>query len=104
MNDVTQLLHAMANGDPDAGDRLIPLVYDELRRMAARKFPPGGPDMTLEPTALVHEAWLKLGGTEMKGYRNRGHFFATAATAMARFWSTARGGVTQSAMAAARNA
>lgn len=82
MNDVTQLLHAMGRGDPDAVEQLIPLVYDELRRMASRKLPPGTPDTTLEPTALVHEVWLKLGGVEMNGYRNRAHFFATAATAM----------------------
>ncbi len=82
MNDVTQLLHAMANGDTAAGDRLIQVVYDDLRQMAARRIVPGAADQTLEPTALVHEAWLRLGGEQMGGWRSRAHFFATAATAM----------------------
>jgi RNA polymerase sigma factor (TIGR02999 family) len=81
VNDVTQLLHAMANGDATAGERLIPLVYEELRQMAARRMAPGG-DHTLQPTALVHEAWLRLGGDQMGGWRSRSHFFATAATVM----------------------
>ena len=72
----------MAEGDPDAGDQLIPLVYEELRRMAAQRMLPGGGESTLQPTALVHEVWLRLGGSEMAGWQNRGHFFASAATAM----------------------
>ncbi len=82
VNDVTHLLHAMANGDADARDRLIPMVYEELRQMAARRLVPGAGDQTLQPTALVHDAWLRMGGDQMGGWRNRGHFFATAATVM----------------------
>src|SRR5262249_20903713 len=65
-----------------AGERLINLVYDELRRMAASRMRGGGTDHTLQPTALVHETWLRLGGDQPGGWENRGHFFATAATAM----------------------
>lgn len=72
----------MADGDSAAGEQLIPLVYDELRRMAAQRMPEGGGGQTLQPTALVHEVWLRLGGSEMGGWQTRGHFFATAATAM----------------------
>jgi RNA polymerase sigma factor (TIGR02999 family) len=83
VDDVTQLLHAMAKGDTAAGERLIPLVYHELRQMAARRMAPGSADHTLQPTALVHEAWLRMGGDQMGGaWRSRGHFFAVAATAM----------------------
>lgn len=82
VNEVTQLLQAMADGHAEAGDRLIPLVYEELRQMAARRIVSGGGDLTLQPTDLVHEAWLRLGGDHMRGWRNRGHFFATAATVM----------------------
>ena len=82
VNDVTQLLHAMAGGDRDAGDRLIPLVYEELRRMAARRIAPGFADQTLQPTALVHDAWLRMGADHMTGWRSRAHFFAVAATVM----------------------
>ena len=82
MNDVTQLLQAMTEGDSEAGEKLIPLVYDELRRMAAQRMAPGTADETLQPTALVHEAWLRLGADRMGGWNNRAHFFATAATAM----------------------
>ena len=72
----------MANGDPGAADRLIEEAYTELRRMAARRISPGGGDQTLQPTALVHEAWLRLGGDQMRGWNNRAHFFAATATAM----------------------
>jgi RNA polymerase sigma factor (TIGR02999 family) len=82
VEDVTQLLQAMANGDATAGERLMPFVYEELRRMAARRMAPGAADQTLQPTALVHEAWLRLGGERSGGWANRAHFFATAATAM----------------------
>ena len=82
VNDVTQILRSMAKGDSEAADQLIPLVYDELRRMAAQRFPSVGDDHTLQPTALVHEVWLKLGADHMGGWRDRAHFFATAATAM----------------------
>lgn len=82
VNDVTQLLRSMADGDSEAGERLIPLVYQELRRMAARRMGQGGADQTLQPTALVHETWLRLGGERMGGWQSRAHFFATASTAM----------------------
>jgi len=82
LNEVTQLLQAMAEGDALAGERLIPLIYDELRRMAAQRFSRNSANQTLQPTALVHKVWLRLGGSDMPGWQNRAHFFATAATAM----------------------
>lgn len=82
VNDVTQILRLMAEGDREAADQLIPLVYEELRRMAAQRVY-GHDDLnTLQPTALVHEVWLKLGGSQLNGWQSRAHFFATAATAM----------------------
>ena len=81
MNDVTRLLAELAAGDAKAGERLIAIVYDELRRMAAQQMN-GQREQTLQPTALVHEAWLKLGGEKMRGWQNRAHFFGAAATAM----------------------
>ena len=81
VNDVTRLLGEMAGGDPRAGEQLIAIVYPELRRMAAHHMG-GNRDQTLQPTALVHEAWLRLGGEQMRGWQNRAHFFGTAATAM----------------------
>lgn len=81
VNDVTRLLGELAAGDAKAGERLIAIVYDELRRMAAQQMSGRG-DQTLQPTALVHEAWLKLGGAKAGGWQNRAHFFGTAATAM----------------------
>ena len=72
----------MANGAPGAADRLIEEAYTELRRMAARRISPAGADQTLQPTALVHEVWLRLGGDQLRGWNNRAHFFAAAATAM----------------------
>jgi len=65
-------------------EELLPLVYAELRRLAAHKMASENPGQTLQPTALVHEAWLKLGGEENRSWRNRNHFFATAAEAMRR--------------------
>ena len=62
MNEVTQILAVMEQGDPKAGDELLPLVYQELRRLAAHKMANEAPGQTLQPTALVHEAWLRLGG------------------------------------------
>jgi RNA polymerase sigma factor (TIGR02999 family) len=82
VEDVTQLLQAIAAGDASAGERLIPLVYDELRQMAGRRMAQNSGDQTLQPTALVHEAWLRLGGEQIGGWENRAHFFAAAATAM----------------------
>lgn len=81
VSEVTRLLEAMADGDSGAGERLLPIVYAELRQMAARRMA-GAPGQTLQPTALVHEAWLRLGADRMGGWKSRAHFFATAATAM----------------------
>src|SRR4051794_23416978 len=85
MSDVTRLLDAAAAGDPHAADRLLPLVYDELRRLAAQRPAPQPPGQTLQPTALVHEAYLRLvGGGDEPGWNSRGHFFAAAAESMRR--------------------
>jgi RNA polymerase sigma factor (TIGR02999 family) len=86
MSDVTRLLDAAAAGDPRAAENLLPLVYDELRRLAAVKLAPEQPGQTLQATALVHEAYLRLvgGTTGDPGWDNRGHFFAAAAEAMRR--------------------
>src|SRR4051795_9894711 len=85
MHDVTQILHAIAQGDVSAASQLLPLVYDELRRLAAQKLAHETPGQTLQPTALVHEAYLRLVG-EQEGphWDSRGHFFAAAAEAMRR--------------------
>jgi RNA polymerase sigma factor (TIGR02999 family) len=82
VNQVTTLLRAIAAGDKEAGERLIPLVYQELRQMAARRMAGNLAGQTLQPTALVHEAWLRMGGENPRGWENRAHFFAAAATAM----------------------
>ena len=82
VSDVTLLLQAMAAGDRAAGERLIPLVYEELKRMAAGRMSAHQANVTLQPTALVHEAWLRLGGENLRGWENGAHFFAAAATAM----------------------
>ncbi len=85
MSEVTQVLSAIAEGDPHAAERLLPLVYDELRRLAAEKLARERPGQTLEATALVHEAYLRLVGAEKaQGWNSRGHFFAAAAEAMRR--------------------
>src|SRR5947209_5279180 len=85
MSEVTQILHAIAEGDPDAASRLLPLVYDELRKLAAQKLARETPGQTLQPTALVHEAYLRLvGEDEEQNWDSRGHFFAAAAEAMRR--------------------
>jgi len=82
---VSELLSAIESGDPTAPDQLLPLVYDELRRLAARNLARERPGQTLQPTALVHEAYVRLvGGESPAGYRDRGHFFAAAAGAMRR--------------------
>jgi RNA polymerase sigma factor (TIGR02999 family) len=81
---VTQVLDAAAAGDPAASEALLPLVYDELRRLARQRLSHEGAGLTLQPTALVHEAWLRLvGDTEIR-WNSRGHFFAAAAQAMRR--------------------
>jgi len=86
MNEVTQLLDAVGRGESKAAEQLLPLVYDELRRLAARKLSHEAPGQTLEPTALVHEAYLRLIGARSvsDGWDSRGHFFAAAAEAMRR--------------------
>jgi RNA polymerase sigma factor (TIGR02999 family) len=83
MSDVTRLLDAAAAGDPTAAAELLPLVYEELRRLAAARLAEEKPGQTLQPTALVHEAYLRLvGGDAAKNWNGRGHFFAAAAEAM----------------------
>ena len=85
MNDVTCILNAMEKGDPQAAERLLPLVYDELRRLASRKMAQEMPGQTLQATALVHEAYLRLvGQVPAQRWDHRGHFFAAAAEAMRR--------------------
>src|SRR2546423_10182400 len=84
MSDVTQILKAIENGDAQAANELLPLVYQELRRLAAHKMTNEAAGHTLQPTALVHEAWLHLGGDEQPTWRNRAHFFGAAAEAMRR--------------------
>ncbi len=83
MSEVTRILSAIEQGDPHAAEQLLPLVYQELRQLAAQQMSHDRPGQTLNATALVHEAYLRLvgGGTERR-YRDRGHFFAAAATAM----------------------
>jgi len=84
MNDVTRILQAVERGDTRATGELLPLVYDELRRIAAHKMAGEAPGHTLQATALVHEAWLRLVGPEESPWQNRAHFFAAAAEAMRR--------------------
>lgn len=85
MCDVTQILGQIEAGDPRAAEQLLPLVYDELRRLAAQKIAQERPGHTLQATALVHEAYLRLvGNANHRSYRDRGHFFAVAATAIRR--------------------
>ncbi len=83
MSDLTRILDQVQHGDPKAAAELLPLVYDELRRVAAARMANGAPGHTLQPTALVHEAWLRLVGKEGEAqFQNRTHFFAAAAEAM----------------------
>lgn len=86
MSEATRLLNAIQDGDPGAASQLLPLVYDELRRLAAQKLAHENPGQTLEPTALVHEAYLRLVGSEgpPSKWQGRGHFFAAAAESMRR--------------------
>ena len=85
MSDVTQILHAIAKGDSAAASQLLPLVYDELRKLAAHRLAHQTPGQTLQPTALVHEAYLRLvGDLEGDDWDSRGHFFAVCAEAMRR--------------------
>jgi RNA polymerase sigma factor (TIGR02999 family) len=85
MNDVTRILQAIEQGEPRAAEQLLPLVYDELRKLAARKLALEKPGQTLQATALVHEAYLRLVDTDRdQSWNGRGHFFAAAAEAMRR--------------------
>jgi RNA polymerase sigma factor (TIGR02999 family) len=84
MEQVTHVLQAVAQGEARAADDLLALVYDELRRVAAQKMAREAPTQTLQPTALVHEAWLRLAGNHPPQFVNREHFFAAAAEAMRR--------------------
>jgi RNA polymerase sigma factor (TIGR02999 family) len=84
VSDVTHILEAMQRGESRAAEELLPLVYDELRRIAAYKIAQESPGHTLQPTALVHEAWLRMIGAGNENFDGRGHFFAVAAEAMRR--------------------
>jgi RNA polymerase sigma factor (TIGR02999 family) len=84
MSQVTRILEAIQVGQPQAADELLPLVYDELRRIAAQKMAHEAPGQTLQPAALVPEAWLRLGGDAQPHWQNRAHFFTAAAEAMRR--------------------
>ena len=84
MSDVTRILNAIEHGDVKAVNELLPLVYEELRRLAARKMAQERPGQTLQPTALVHEAYLRLVGSEDRNWSGRTHFFNAAAEAMRR--------------------
>jgi RNA polymerase sigma factor (TIGR02999 family) len=84
MSDVTRILEAAQQGDTKAAEALLPLVYEELRRLAAHKMANEAAGHTLQPTALVHEAWLRLVGNEPQQWNSRGHFFGAAAEAMRR--------------------
>src|SRR5512137_2507354 len=82
--DITQVLEAAQQGDPKAAEELLPLVYTELRKLAASKMAREMPGQTLQPTALVHEAWLRVSGPNQQNFQNRAHFFGAAAEAMRR--------------------
>ena len=84
VSDATLLLTAVEQGDPKAAEKLLELVYDELRRLATSKMARETPGQTLQPTELVHEAWLRLVGTKNPQFENRAHFFSAAAEAMRR--------------------
>src|SRR5260370_23357688 len=84
MSEVTRILEAIQHGDGRAADELLPLVYEELRKLAAHKMANEMPGQTLQPTALVHEAYLRLIGNGHEHWSDRGHFFAAAAEAMRR--------------------
>ena len=84
MSELTVILRQIENGDSRAADKILPLVYDELRKLAAQKLAHEASGQTLQATALVHEAWLRLGGDRQATWQNRAHFFAAAAEAMRR--------------------
>jgi len=83
-DEITPILQRIERGDPQAAAALLPLVYDELRRLAAAKMAHEASGQTLQPTALVHEVWLRLGGDRQPHWANRAHFFAAAAEGMRR--------------------
>jgi len=84
VSEVTRMLESVAPGDSKAAEELLPLVYEELRHLAAAKMAKEAPGQTLQPTALVHEAWLRLIGSGPQHWNSRGHFFGAAAEAMRR--------------------
>ena len=84
MSDITCILDRARHGDPKAAEELLPLVYEELRKLAARKMLKEVSGHTLQPTALVHEAWLRIAGDDTARFQNRAHFFVAAAEAMRR--------------------
>jgi len=84
MSNVTKILNAIERGETKAADKLLPLVYEELRLLAAQKMSQEGPGQTLDATALVHEAYIRLLGAEAQNWSGRTHFFAAAAEAMRR--------------------
>jgi RNA polymerase sigma factor (TIGR02999 family) len=84
LSDLTRILDRVQQGDPNAAEELLPLVYDELRKLAVARMARETPGQTLQATALVHEAWLRLAGDGEQRWDNRGHFFAAAAEAMRR--------------------
>ena len=84
MSEVTRIIRAVEQGDAKAAEELLPLVYDELRKLASARMAREQPGQTLQATALVHEAWLRLGADQQPQWRNRAHFFGAAAEAMRR--------------------
>jgi RNA polymerase sigma factor (TIGR02999 family) len=84
LSEFTQILERVEHGDPKAAAELLPIVYEELRRLASQKMAQEAAGHTLQPTALVHEAWMRLGGNEAPMFQNRAHFFGAAAEAMRR--------------------
>ena len=84
MSEFTHILERVEHGDPKAATELLPIVYDELRRLAAQKMANEAAGHTLQPTALVHEVWMRLGGSDAPTFENRAHFFGAAAEAMRR--------------------
>ena len=84
LSESTRILELVEQGDRQAAEELLPLVYTELRRLAACKMAGEKPGQTLQPTALVHEAWLRLGGDQQPAWKTRAHFFGAAAEAMRR--------------------
>ena len=84
LSELTHILERVEHGDPKAAAELLPIVYEELRRLAAQKMGKEAAGHTLQPTALVHEAWMRLGGSDAPTFQNRAHFFGAAAEAMRR--------------------